>query len=74
LVLLLPLSIASLTSIGHSLATSQAAPVMLSLKNTLDGEAVLTAKLDWFERWQAIRATLQVLTFFVLMWALIAAR
>jgi hypothetical protein len=71
---LLPVSIASLTSIGHFLATSQAAPVMLSLKNTPDDEAVLTAKLDRFERWQAIRATLQVLTFFVLMWALIAAR
>ena len=72
LALLLPLSLASLTSIGHFLATSQAAPVMLSLKNTPDDEAVLTAKLDRFERWQAVRATLQVLTFFVLMWALIA--
>ncbi len=71
--LLVPLSIASLTSIGHFLATSQAAPVMLSLKHTPDDEAVLTAKLDRFERWSAVRTTLQVLTFFVLVWALIAA-
>jgi len=73
LALLLPLSIASLASIGHFLATSQAAPVMLSLKHTPDDEAVLTAKLDRFERWSAVRTTLQVLTFFVLVWALIAA-
>ncbi len=68
---MVPLTIASLTSIGHFLATSQAAPVMLSLRHTPDDEAILTAKLDKFERWSAVRTTLQVLTFFVLMWALI---
>ena len=47
--------------------------VASTLKNIPDDEAVLTAKLDRFERRQAIRATLQVLTFFVLMGALIAA-
>ncbi len=72
--LLIPLTIASLTSIGHFLATSQAAPVMLSLRHTPDNEVVLAAKLDRFERWSAVRTTLQVLTFFVLMWALIVAR
>ncbi len=72
--LLVPLTIASLTSIGHFLATSQAAPVMLSLRHTPDDEAILTAKLDKFERWSAVRTTLQVLTFFILIWALIVAR
>ena len=72
--LLVPLTIASLTSIGHFLATSQAAPVMLSLSHTPDDETILTAKLDKFERWSAVRTALQVLTFFVLMWALIVAR
>jgi len=72
--LLLPLALASGTSIGHFLTTSQAAPVMLSLKNTPDDEALLKPKLDRFERWQVIRATLQVLTFFVLLWALVVAR
>ena len=72
--LVVPLTIASLTSIGHFLATSQAAPVMLSLRRTPDEEAILTAKLDKFEQWSAVRTTLQVLTFFVLMWALLVAR
>jgi len=72
--LVVSLTIASLTSIGHFLATSQAAPVMLSLRRTPDEEAILTAKLDKFEQWSAVRTTLQVLTFFVLMWALLVAR
>jgi hypothetical protein len=71
--LLIPLTIASLTSIGHFLATSQAAPVMLSLSHTPDDETILTAKLDKFELWSAVRMTLQVLTFLVLIWALIVA-
>ena len=60
--------------IGHFLATSQAAPVMLSLRHTPDDEAILTANLDKFERWSAVRTTLQVLTFFILICALIVAR
>jgi hypothetical protein len=68
---LLPLSIASLLSILHSFATTRAAPVMLSIKDAPDDEALLTAKLDRFARWHATRATFQVLTFFVLMWALV---
>lgn len=72
--LVLPLALASATSIGHFLTTSQAAPTMLSLKNTPDDEALLKPKLDHFERWQAARATLQVLTFLVLLWALVVAR
>jgi len=72
--LLIPLTIASLASIAHFLATSRAAPVMLSLRHTPDDEAILTAKLDKFERWSAVRTTLQALTLFVLMWALLVAR
>ncbi len=70
---LLPLFIASLLSILHSLATTRAAPIMLSLKDATDDEAVLVAKLDRFARWHAVRATLQVVAFFVLMWALAVA-
>lgn len=69
--LVLPLSLASATSVCHFLATSQAAPVMLSLKDTPDEEAILRAKLDRFERWHAVRATFQVLTFFLLLWAVL---
>src|SRR5260370_21487929 len=67
---LLLLSIASLLSVLHSLATTRAAPVMLSLKDASDDEATLTAKLDRFARWHTVRATFQVVALFVLMWAL----
>ena len=71
--LFLPLLLASGTSVCHFLATSQTAPTMLSLKNTPDDEAILAAKLDRFERWHAVRATFQVLTFFLMLWALVVA-
>ena len=72
--LLLPLSIAVLTSIGHFLATAQAAPIMLRVSKTPDDDAVLAPLLDRFARWHAVRTMLQVLTFFVLLWALLVAR
>jgi len=68
---LLPLTIASLTSIVWLFATSRAAPVMLGLNTTPDDEAILKSKLDQFERWHGIRMIFQVLTTFVLIWALI---
>ena len=67
---LLLLTMASLLSILHTFATTRAAPVMLSLKDTPDDEAILTTKLDRFARWHTIRATFQVVAFFVLVWAL----
>ncbi len=67
---LLLLSLASLLSILHTFATTRAAPVMLSIKDIPDDEALLTAKLDRFARWHTVRATFQVLAFFVLVWAL----
>ena len=47
--------------------------MVLSLKDTPDDEAILTAQLDRFARWHAVRATFQVLTFFVLLWALVVS-
>ena len=73
-VLLVPLSLAALTSIGHFLTTSQAAPIMLRVGKTPDDEALLAPLLDRFVRWSEVRAALQVLTFFVLLWALVVAR
>ena len=67
---LLLLTMGSLLSILHTFATTRAAPVMLSLKDTPDDEALLTTKLDRFARWHTIRATFQVVAFFVLVWAL----
>jgi hypothetical protein len=71
--ILLPLSLASVLSVLHSFATTRAAPVMLSLKDASDDEAVLIAKLDRFARWHAVRATFQGAAFFVLLWALVVA-
>jgi hypothetical protein len=72
--LLAPLSLAALTSIGHFLATSRAAPIMLRVGKTPDDDALLSPLLDRFARWHAVRATLQALTFFVLLWAIVVAR
>ena len=69
--LLFPLSIASLLSILHTFATTRAAPVMLSIKDASDDEMTLSSKLDRFEQWHAVRAMFQVLTFSVLIWALV---
>ena len=71
--LLLLLSLASLLSLLHTFATTRAAPLMLSIKDALDDEALLKAKLDRFARWHAVRASFQVLTFFVLLCALVVA-
>jgi hypothetical protein len=71
--LLLPLSLAFLLSLLHTSATTRAAPVMLSIKDAPDDEALLRAKLDRFACWHTVRATFQVLTFFVLLWALIVS-
>jgi hypothetical protein len=71
--LLVPLSIATLASIGHFLATSRAAPNMLRVGKTPDDESLLAPLLDRFARWHAVRAALQVLTFFVMLWALVVA-
>jgi hypothetical protein len=67
------LALALLFSLLHTFATIRAAPVMLSLKDTPDDEAILTAKLDRFARWHTVRATFQVLAFFVLLWTLVIA-
>ena len=69
--LVLPLFFAALLSLLHSVVTTRAAPVMLSLKDTLNGEVILAAKLDRFARWHAVRATVQIGAFFVLLWALV---
>ena len=68
--LLLLLSLASLLSLLHTFATTRAAPIMLSIKAAPDDDAILTAKLNQFTRWHTVRATCQVLAFFLLLWTL----
>ncbi|MBA3872840.1 MAG: hypothetical protein H0X30_27230 [Anaerolineae bacterium] len=67
----LPIYIAGVLSILHTLATTQAAPTMFSQRHHENDEAALTAIFNRFERWQTIRAILQLLTLLALLWALV---
>ena len=71
--LLVLLSLASLLSLLHTFTTTRAAPLILSIKNAPDDEAILTTILDRFAHWHAVRATSQVLTFFILLWAVVVS-
>jgi hypothetical protein len=66
-----PIYIAALLSVLHSLVTTQAAPTMYSQKRYSNDEVALAAIFNRFERWQTLRAFLQVLTFVILLWATI---
>lgn len=66
----LPLYGAALLSLLHSLVTSRAAPTLFSQRRHADASA-LDAVFDRFERWQTLRASLQVLTFAALLWGLV---
>jgi len=67
----LPIYLAAVLSILHSLATTQAAPTMFSQRRHENDEAALTTIFNRFEHWQTIRAILQLLTFLTLLWALL---
>lgn len=67
----IPILIAAILSVLHSIATSQAAPIALRQRKVAhDNEAALTDIFDQFERWQTVRVILQVLTFLAVLWAL----
>jgi hypothetical protein len=61
---------AAALSIAHVLATTQAAPNMAKVGHLDDADGLWEA-FGAFERWQAVRATLQVLTFGASVWALV---
>ena len=67
----LPIYLAALLSILHSLVTTQAAPLMLSQRRYESDEGALAEVFNRFERWQTLRALLQVLTFGALLWAMV---
>jgi hypothetical protein len=52
----------AIVSVLHSLVTAKAAPAALS-QHQYDDEKSLTRVFDHFERWQTVRAGLQVATF-----------
>jgi hypothetical protein len=65
-----PIYLAVGLSILHSLVTTQAAPLMFSQWQYENDEAALTKLFNRFARLNALRAALQVLTFAMLLWAL----
>jgi hypothetical protein len=67
----LPIYLAGGLSVLHSLVTTQAAPTMFSQRRYNNDETALAAVFNRFERWQTVRAVLQVLTFGVLLWGLV---
>ena len=67
-----PLYISSLLALLHSLTTTRAAPIMLSLRQTTIDEASLTETLNRFAKWHNLRSVLQLLNFMMLVWAVVA--
>jgi hypothetical protein len=66
----LPILLATILSVLHSITTTQAAPTNFSQRKVANDEAALTAVFNKFERWQTARAILQVLTFIATLWAI----
>jgi len=69
----IPLYVAALTSLLHSFTTTQAAPTFFRQRQVKDDAAQLTVIFDSFERWQTLRAALQVATFGLTLWAFAAS-
>jgi hypothetical protein len=66
-----PIYAAAGLSVAHSIATTQAAPTNFSQRRVADDEERLRAVFVRFERWQAVRAAFQVLTFAAMLVGLI---
>jgi len=66
-----PIYIAAILSVLHTLATTQAAPTMFSQRRYPNDETALVGVFNRFERWQTIRAILQVFAFVMILWGLL---
>jgi hypothetical protein len=69
---LLPLYLAVVFSVLHSLVTSQAAPLMFKQRQHQNDEAALTILFNQFARLHLFRTLFQVITFASLLWALVS--
>jgi len=65
-----PLLLAGVLSVAHTLTTARAAPINFSQRSAGDDERVLQRIFDRFERWQTVRASLQLATFLAMVRAL----
>jgi hypothetical protein len=68
----IPVYGAALLAIGVILTTTQAAPVMLSLRRIGDDPHALQQAFEGFYRWDSIRAVIGMLEGFFEIWALVA--
>ena len=68
----LPILLAAILSVLHSLVTTQAAPINFRQRAVPTDEAALTAIFDSFDRWQTLRVILQTLTLAAVLWAIFA--
>ncbi len=67
----LPIFVAGILAVAHTLSSVKAVPVNLSQWRLAEGDdAGLARTLNRFARWQALRAGLQFLTFAAAVWAL----
>jgi hypothetical protein len=66
-----PLYVAAGLTVLHSFVTTQAAPTNFSQRRVADDATALARVFDRFERWQTLRAALQVLNFGAMLWALV---
>ena len=64
---LLPVILAGGFAIAHSMTTARAAPINWSQRAVSDDEVALTRIFQRFARWQALRATLQLATFLLMV-------
>jgi hypothetical protein len=62
--------LAGVLGVAHTLSTVEAALINVTQWKEGVDDAALADILARFERWQAVRATLQFLTFVVAIWAL----
>jgi hypothetical protein len=67
----IPFVTAGALALLHSLVTSRAAPLNFSQRKAAGDEAVLKIVFDRFERWQTVRAILQLMGFGAMLWALV---
>lgn len=67
----IPVHLSATFAIGVMLATTQAAPQMLSLNHAENSTVVLQRALDTFERWQAIRTGCIASGYVSNLWALL---
>ena len=68
----IPIYLAALFVLGGMLATTQAAPIMLSVRHLGNNPVLLQQAFDGFEFYSMIRGVFQVLAFGANVWALVA--